>query len=126
MILVTGAVSFAAEDSDSNVVTLQGFVSTYMDADDVIESVQLTTFVVVQQDSVSSYADANDVTESVEEAVVEEVTYEVVLDKEGMELGKNEDVDYKEFEVTGIVTEKDEQTWIKVLSFKAIEEQEQE
>ena len=65
MTLVPGLVSLAVEDSESNVVTLQGFVSTYVDANDVIESVQLTT--------------------------VEDITYEVVFDEKGTELGKKMD-----------------------------------
>ena len=94
MTLVPGLVSLAVEDSESNVVTLQGFVSTYVDANDVIESVQLTT--------------------------AENITYEVVLDEKGTELG--EKMDGKDVEVKGIVTENDEQMWIKVQSFKALEE----
>ena len=92
--LVSGLVSLAAEGSEPNVVTLQGFVSTYVDANGVIESVQLTTD--------------------------EDITYEVVLDEKGIELGK--EMDGKEVEVNGIVTEEDEQKWVKVQSFKALEE----
>lgn len=125
MTLITGAASFAAEEPEPDVVTLQGFIGVYTDANDVIELVQLITSAAVQQESVNTYADANEVIESSQETTIEEVIYDVVLDKKGIELGKNEDVDYKEFEVTGIVTAEDEQAWIKVLSFKAIEEQEQ-
>ena len=92
--LVLVAVSLAVEDSESNAVTVQGFVSTYVDANDVIESVQLTT--------------------------IGDITYEVVLDERGTELGEN--MDGKEVEVKGIVTEKDEQKWIKVQSFKPLAE----
>ena len=91
--LVLGLVSLAAVGSEPKVVTLQGFVSTYVDANGVVESVQLTTD--------------------------ENVTYEVVLDEKGIELGKK--MDGKEVEVNGIVTEKDEQKWVKVQSFKALE-----
>ena len=94
MTLAIGVVSLAAEDSESNVVTLQGVVDTYVDANDIIESVQLTTS--------------------------EDIVYEVVLDEKGIEFGEN--MDGEKVEVKGIVTEKDEQKWIKVQSFKAIEE----
>ena len=92
--LVSGLVSLAAEGSEPNVVTLQGFVSTSTDANNVIKSVRLTTD--------------------------ENIIYEVALDEKGIELG--EKMDGKQVEVKGIVTEKDEQKWIEVQSFKALEE----
>ena len=94
MTLVIGAASLAVEEPEPNVVTLQGLVSTYVDVNDVIESVQLTT--------------------------AEDIIYEVVLDEKGIELGDN--MDGKEVEVNGIVIEVDEQKWIEVQSFKALEE----
>lgn len=92
--LVSGLVSLAAEGSEPNVVTLRGFVSTSADANNVIKSVRLTTD--------------------------ENIIYEVALDEKGIELGKK--MDGKQVEVTGIVTEKDEQKWIEVQSFKALDE----
>jgi hypothetical protein len=92
--LVSGLVSLAAEGPEPNVVTLQGFVSTSADANNVIKSVRLTTD--------------------------ENIIYEVALDEKGIELGKK--MDGKQVEVTGIVTEKDEQKWIEVQSFKALDE----
>ncbi len=94
MTLVPGLVSLMAEGAEADVVALQGVVSTYMDANNVIELVQLTT--------------------------TEGITYAVVLDEKGTELGEN--MNGKNVEVEGIVTKIDEQEWIKVQSFKALDE----
>lgn len=87
------SISLAAEGSEPKPVTLEGFVSVWRDANDVIISVQLDT---------------------------DEEVYEVVLDKKGIELG--EELEDEEVEVKGIVSEEDEQKWLKVLTYKAIEE----
>jgi hypothetical protein len=91
--LVSGLVSLAAEESESDVVVLQGVVNTYADANGIIESVQLTT--------------------------AEGITYEVVLDEKGTELGEN--MDGEDVEVEGIITVEDEQMWIEVRSFVVLE-----
>jgi predicted xylose isomerase-like sugar epimerase len=83
-----------AEDTEGETVRLEGFVSVLRDANDAIISVQLVT---------------------------DEDTYKVVLDEKGLELG--EEMEYEKVEVEGIVSEKDEQKWLKVLKFKAIEEE---
>ncbi len=83
-----------AEEAEGKTVKLEGFVSVARDANDVIISVQLIT---------------------------DEDTYNVVLDEKGLELGK--EMEYTEVEVEGIVSEKDNQKWLKVLTFKEIEEE---
>ena len=88
--------SLAAEEPGSEVVGLQGFVSVLRDADDVITSVQLVT---------------------------DEDIYGVVLDAKGLELG--EEMEDKEVEVEGVVSEEDDQKWLKVLTFKAVGEGEE-
>jgi len=87
------SVSLAAEGSKPTVVTLQGYVSVIRDANDVVISVQLVT---------------------------NEDTYDVVLDAKGLELG--EKMEDEEVEVKGTVSQKDDQKWLTVLTFKAIEE----
>jgi hypothetical protein len=76
-------------------VKLQGVVSVTRDANDVITSVQLA-------------ADAG--------------TYNVGLDAKGLELGDS--MEGQKVEVEGVVSEKDNQKWLKVLMFKAVEEEE--
>ena len=92
--LLLTTVSLAAEDPEPNSITLQGYVSALRDANDVIVSVQLIT---------------------------DAVTYEVVLDEKGIALGK--EMDGEDVEVQGVVSEKDEQEWLTVQSYKAVEEQ---
>ncbi len=87
-------VSLAAEAPEAKPVKLEGFVSVLRDANDVIISVQLET---------------------------DEEVYEVVLDKKGIALG--EEMEDQEVEVKGKVSEKDEQKWLQVLAYKAIEEE---
>ena len=88
--------SLAAEGSEPKIVKLEGFVSVLKDANDVIISVQLVT---------------------------DEDTYDVVLDAKGLELG--EEMEGEDVEVEGVVSKEDDQEWLKVLTFKAIEEEEQ-
>jgi hypothetical protein len=92
--LLLTTVSLAAENPEPNSVTLQGSVSVLRDANDVVVSVQLIT---------------------------DKVTYEVVLDEKGIALGK--EMDGKDVEVQGVVSEKDKQKWLTVQSYKAVEEQ---
>ena len=83
-----------AEDTEGETVRLEGFVSVLRDANDAIISVQLVT---------------------------DESIYKVELNEKGLGLG--EEMEYEKVEVEGIVSEKDEQKWLKVLKFKAIEEE---
>jgi len=92
--LLLTTVSLAAEEPEPNSITLQGSVSVLSDANDVIVSVQLIT---------------------------DEVTYEVVLDEKGIALG--EEMDGEDVEVQAVVSEEDEQEWLTVQSYKAVEEQ---
>ena len=97
-VLITALLSssgLAAEEPEPKTVTLEGFVSVLRDANDVITSVQLIT---------------------------DEEAYEVVLDAKGLELG--EEMEDEVVEVEGIVSEEDEQKWLKVLTYEAIEEEE--
>ena len=48
----------------------------------------------------------------------EDAAYMVTLDENGMELG--EEMEGKEVEVTGVVTEKDDMQWITVESYKEV------
>lgn len=48
-----------------------------------------------------------------------EAAYMVTLDEKGMELG--EEMENKDVEVTGVVSEKDEMKWITVESYKEVE-----
>lgn len=92
--LLLTAVGLAAEHPGPDTVTLQGYVSVLRDTNDVIVSVQLIT---------------------------DEVTYEVVLDEKGIALG--EEMEDEDVEVQGVVSEEDEQEWLTVQSYKAVEEQ---
>jgi hypothetical protein len=92
--VLLSSVSLTAEAPEQKPVKLEGLVSVLRDANDVIISVQLDT---------------------------DEETYEVVLDKKGIRLG--EEMEDEEVEVNGVVTEEDEQKWLKVLAYKAIEEE---
>jgi hypothetical protein len=88
------ATSFAADAFESEAVSVEGYVSVLRDANDVIVSVQLVT---------------------------DEETYNVVLDSKGMELG--EEMEGEDVEVQGVVSKEDNQKWLKVLTFKAIEDE---
>jgi hypothetical protein len=67
--------------------------------------------------TVTAVKDANGLPLSVKLAA-KDVVYSVVLDKEGLKLA---DFDGKEAEVTGIVTMKDSESWLTVLSSKEAE-----
>ena len=92
--LTTAILASTCFAAEGETVKLQGVVSVARDANDVITAVQLA-------------ADAG--------------TYNVELDAEGLELG--EDMDGEKVEVEGIVSQKDNQKWLKVLTFKAVEEE---
>ncbi len=87
---------FAAEGSEPETVKVkvEGFVSVLRDANDVVISVQLVT---------------------------DEETYDVVLDAKGLELG--EEMEGEDVEVEGVISKEDDYMLLKVLTFKAIEEE---
>ncbi|MCJ7721185.1 hypothetical protein MUO98_02085 [Candidatus Bathyarchaeota archaeon] len=94
-ILLNSAGFVTAQDqSEPKTVKLQGYVSITWDANDVITSVSLIT---------------------------DDVTYNVVLNEKGLELG--EEMADEEVKVEGVVSEKDEQQWITVRTFEAVEEE---
>jgi hypothetical protein len=76
---------------------------------------------VIVVGTVSVVKDANDVIIAVMLTTESEEVYDVVLDKVGLELGK---MDGKNVEVQGVVTRKGDESWIKVLSYKEVEEPE--
>ena len=82
-----------AEQPKPDVVKVQGVVNVTKDANDVI------TKVVV---------------------VAEEEDYNVVLDAKGLELGQK--MADKKVEVQGVVEKKDNELWLTVQSYKAVEE----
>jgi len=82
--------------AEGETVTLKGVVSVLRDANDVIVSVQLAT---------------------------DGGTYDVVLDAKGLELG--EEMEGEKVEVKGVVSEENDQKWLKVMTFKAVEEEEE-
>ncbi len=86
--------SLAAEGSEPEIVKLEGFVSVLKDVNDVIISVELVT---------------------------DEKAYDVVLNAKGLELA--EQMEGEEVEVEGVISKEDDQEWLKVLTFKAIEEE---
>jgi hypothetical protein len=75
--------------------------------------------VVKVQGIVHVTRDANDVITKVTLAAETEV-YNVVLDAKGLELGKT--MKGKKVEVEGVVSKKNNQTWITVQSYKPAEE----
>lgn len=75
--------------------------------------------VVKVQGVVHVTKDANDVITKVVVAAEKE-NYNVVLDAKGLELGKT--MKDKKVEVEGVVSKKDNQTWITVQSYKPVEE----
>ena len=93
--VLLASTSLAEEEPGSEVVKLRGLVSVLRDANDVIISVQLVT---------------------------DEDTYDVVLDAKGLELG--EKMEDEAVEVEGVVSKEDDQKWLKVLTFKAVEKEE--
>ena len=80
---------------EPKIVKLEGFVSVLRDVNDVIISVKLVT---------------------------DEDIYDVVLDAKGLELG--EEMEGEDVEVEGVVSKEDDQKWLKVLTFKAVEKEE--
>jgi hypothetical protein len=92
--LTTALLASTCFAAEGGTIKSQGIVNVTRDANDVITSVQLD-------------ADAG--------------TYNVELDAKGLELG--EDMDGQKVEVEGVVSEKDNQKWLKVLTFKAVEEE---
>jgi RNase P/RNase MRP subunit p29 len=88
---VFGADANAPAEPKPATVTVTGAVSVVKDAGGTVTAVKLTA-----KDGV----------------------YNVVLDKEGMELAK---MDGKEVEVQGEVTKKGADNWIKVVTFKPVE-----
>ncbi|MDD5327255.1 MAG: hypothetical protein PHY02_05515 [Phycisphaerae bacterium] len=79
---------------EDETVELKGFVGVIKDANEAIISVQLTT---------------------------DEGVYEVELDAEGLALAEN--IEGAKVSVEGIVYEEDNQMWLKVLTFEAVEEE---
>ena len=79
--------------AEGEAVKAQGVVSVTKDANDVITAVQLAT---------------------------DAVTYSVELDAKGLELGG---MNGQMVEVEGIVSQKDNQKWLKVLTFNAVEQE---
>jgi hypothetical protein len=73
--------------------------------------------------TVSVVKDANEVITAVKLTTEAEEVYNVVLDKEGLKLA---DMDGKMAEVTGEVTKKGEESWIKVISSKPVEKPKEE
>jgi hypothetical protein len=93
--LTTAILASTCFAAEGETVKLQGVVSVTKDANDVITAVQLVT-------------DAG--------------TYSVELDAKGKELGEN--TEGEKVEVEGMVSQKDDQKWLKVTAFKEIEEEE--
>lgn len=81
--------------AEGETVKLQGLVDVVRDANDVITAVQLD---------------------------VDGDIYNVKLDAKGLELG--EQMEDQEAEVEGVVSEENGQKWLKVMTFKAVEEEE--
>jgi hypothetical protein len=81
---------------EAETVKVQGFVSVIKDVNGAITSVQLDT---------------------------DDVTYNVELNPKGKELG--EKMEDEKVEVEGIVSQKDGQEWLTVLTFKVVDEEEQ-
>jgi primosomal replication protein N len=93
--LTTAILASTCFSAEGETIKLQGFVSVLKDANGEITSVQL---------------DADD------------GTYNVELNPKGKELGEN--MEGEKVEVEGIVSQKDNQKWLKVLTFKEAEEEE--
>jgi hypothetical protein len=89
--LTTAILASTCFAAEGEAVKTQGVVSVTRDANDVITAVQLA-------------ADAG--------------TYNIELDAKGLELGE---MDGQKVEVEGVVSEKDDQKWLKVLMFTAAE-----
>jgi hypothetical protein len=92
--LTTAILASTCFAAEGETVKLQGVVSVTRDANDVITAVQLA-------------ADAG--------------AYNVELDAKGKELGEN--MEGEKVEVEGVVSEKDGQKWLQVLTFEVVEEE---
>ena len=71
------------------------------------------------QGTVNVTKDANDMITNVTLVTADKVTYHVIQNAKGQELGK--EMAGKEVEVEGTVTKRGEKEWIRVLSFKEVE-----
>jgi hypothetical protein len=91
--LTTAILASTCFAAEGEAIKSQGVVSVTKDANDIITAVQLVT-------NAGSYS--------------------VELDAKGLELGE---MDGQMVEVEGIVSQKDNQKWMKVLTFKAVEEE---
>jgi hypothetical protein len=91
--LTTAILASTCFAAEGEAIKSQGVVSVTKDANDIITAVQLVT-------------DAG--------------SYSVELDAKGLGLGE---MDGQMVEVEGIVSQKDNQKWLKVLTFKAVEEE---
>jgi hypothetical protein len=91
--LTTAILASTCFAAEGEAIKSQGVVSVARDANEVITAVQLVT-------------DAG--------------TYNVELDAKGLELGE---MGGQVVEVEGIVSQKDNQKWLKVLTFNAVEEE---
>ena len=74
--------------------------------------------IVRLEGTVSVTKDSNDVVTSIELTTARKTVYHVTLDKKGKELS---DSNGKEVVVQCVVTEKDNQKWIKVIEFRLVE-----
>jgi hypothetical protein len=68
--------------------------------------------------TISVTKDSNDVVTSIKLTTARKAVYHVTLDKKGEELGS---LNGKEVEVRCVITEKDDQKWIKVNEFQLVE-----
>jgi hypothetical protein len=68
--------------------------------------------------TISVTKDANNVVTSIKLTTAHKIVYNVTLDKKGKELS---DLDGKEVHLKCVVTEKDNQKWIKVNEFQLVE-----
>ena len=93
-VMVFASAAGAGEEAMPREVTVQGVVSVTCDVNDMIVSVKLD-------------ADA--------------VSYDIVLDEKGLELGR--EADGKKVEVIGMVAELDEKKLLTVHSYKIMEEE---
>jgi hypothetical protein len=92
--LTTAILASTCFAAEGETVKLQGVVSVTRDANDVITAVQLA-------------ADTG--------------AYNVELDAQGKELG--ESMEGEKVEVEGVVSSKDNEKWLKVLTFEVVEEE---
>jgi hypothetical protein len=93
-VLTTAILASTCLAAEGETVSVKGLVSVLRDANDVITSVQLVTG---------------------------EETYSVVLDAKGLELGDK--MEGEEAAVDGAVSKVGDQKWLKVSTFKAVEEE---